>query len=162
MALAVYLLWSTYRCEAAFKRIYDAPPIPHAFTLLVFMNAPANLLRWAWFYHVDGVWSDAMFVALIGLLWYWVALSICSWRERRSIVLFSSAPMRVVADLALIAMGPTIALGFRPVDVAHLPWLWRIPVAACFLVWSLGPVIIFGHDLIDCFRRKGSLSGKAA
>jgi len=154
MALAVYLLWWTYQCQAAFKRIYDAPPIPPAFTFLVFMNAPANLLRWTWFYHVNGVWSDAMFVASIGLLWYWVALNIHSWHERRSPVIFSWAPMRVMADLALVAMGLSIAWGFRNVDVAHLPWLWRIPVVTFLVVWSLGPVVVFGRDLIHCLRRK--------
>lgn len=154
MALAACLLLWTYQCQAAFRRLYDAPPVPRPFTLLVFLNAPANLVRWTWFYHVRGVWSDALFVGSIGLLWYWVALNIYAWRERKSLILPAWAPIRVMADLALIATGPIIAWALRSVDIAELPWLWRIPVAAFLVIWSLGPVVIFGNDLIQCLRRQ--------
>jgi len=59
-----------------------------------------------------------------------------------------------MADLALIATGPIIAWALRSVDIAELPWLWRIPVAAFLVIWSLGPVVIFGNDLIQCLHRQ--------
>jgi hypothetical protein len=55
---------------------------------------------------------------LVALLWYWVALNVTEWRERRQIVLFRWIPLRAVADVALIAAGCLLAAGalesFRP------------------------------------------------
>jgi len=152
MALAVALLWWSNRWLTAAIQINDSPSTAPAFTLLVFINAPAALARALWFRHVDGLWDDVMFVASIGMSWCWVALNINSWQERSTLLLFTWVPLRLAADLLLIALSGCFVWFSRRIDIAHLPWQWLVPTLTSALIWSVGPVFVFGGDLIHCLR----------
>jgi hypothetical protein len=152
MALAVALIWLSRRELAAAHIQVGRTP---AFDLLALINPPAAILRSAWFNYVDYPWSDVMFVASIGVFWYLIALSIDYWQKRKTILLFTRNPLRVTADLALIALGPYFMWVLRRVDVADMPRQWEAPALSAVFCWLLGPAFIFGRDLILCFRRKG-------
>ncbi len=153
MLLAVVSIAWFYRWVAIADRIYDVAGTPAPFDLILLINAPVSLAR-NLFYHINPEWSDAMYVASIGILWHWVVLNIDSWRERRKVFLFAWVPLRIAADVALIWLGPYCLWQFRNIDVAHFPWQWCVPSLASILLWSCGLPFIFGYDLIRCFRRK--------
>ncbi len=119
------------------------------FTLLVFINPPAAMARSLWLKCVDNPWDEILLVASIGVLWYWVGLNVNSWQKRRTLLMFTSVPLRVVTDLALMAFSSYFLWFFRNFDVAHLPWQWRTPELALVLCWLVGPPFIFGRDLIQ-------------
>jgi hypothetical protein len=154
MALAAALIWQSRR-ELAAAHIH-AGKTP-SFSLLVLINPPATLLRSVWFNYVDNPWSnDATFVASIGMFWYLVALSVDYWQKRNTLLLFTSKPLRVAADLALIALGLYFVWLVKGVDVADMPWQWEAPALTSVFCWLLGPAFIFGRDLVHCVRRRGS------
>jgi hypothetical protein len=153
MALAFALIWLSRR-ELAAAHIH-AGRTP-AFDLLALINPPAAILRGSWFNYVDYPWSDALFVASIGVFWYLFGLSIDYWRKRKTVLLFTCNPLRVTVDLALIALGPYFIWVLKRVDVADMPWQWEVPALATVFCWLLGPAFIFGRDLIHCLRRKAS------
>jgi len=158
MAVAVWLLqWSHLWLRAAHRAgagvIGPAPP----FTLLESINAPVALFRYM---NVPVPWDDEIFIATIGVFWYWLALNIQSWRERRTLLLFAWKPLRIAADLLLIAMGACLGLfcifvmtgGLHPFGYATWPWL--IPIWVSLFMWSLGSLFFLGRDLLHCaFRR---------
>lgn len=157
MVLAVGLLWWSYRWDRWAMRIMDMPGPAPAFTLLVFINAPVALARMFWFHHgLEGLWSDALFVGLIGLLWYWIALNIVSWRARRTLVLFTWTPLRIAVDLVLIGVCACFLWYSRTVNVAGLPWRWFAPLVIFLIFWSFASVFILCRDLVLCFRHKVS------
>jgi hypothetical protein len=161
MALAVALLWRSRRELAAMHLLGGTT---NYFALLVLINPPAAMLRNVWFNYVDIPWSDVMFVASIGLFWYWVGLNINSWQKRRTLLMFTWVPLRVIGDLVLIAFGPYFIWFLRRLDVADMPWQWEAPALACVFCWLLGPAFIFGRDLIHCLRkasRPASLTQKS-
>jgi hypothetical protein len=153
IALAVALIWGSRREIAAAHIPVGSTP---AFDLLVLINPPASMLRSAWLNYVDYRWSDVMFVASIGVFWYIIGLSIDYWQKRKTLLPFTWNPLRVTADLALIALGPYFMWVLKRVDVADMPWQWEAPALATVSCWLLGPAFIFGRDLIHCFRHRGS------
>jgi hypothetical protein len=152
MALAIALIWESRRELAAVQ--FHAGTTP-SFSLLVLINPPPTWLRGVWFNYVDNPWFDVViFVASIGVFWYLIGLSADYWPKRNTLLLFTRKPLRVTADLALIALGPYFVWLVESVDVAHLPWQWKAPAWASVFCWLLGPAFIFGRDLIDCIRHK--------
>jgi hypothetical protein len=153
MALAVALIWRSRQELVAAHIHFGSTP---AFDLLALINPPATILRSAWFNYVDYPWSDALFISSIGVFWYLIGLSVDYWRKRKALLLLTWKLLRVTADLALIALGPYFIWFLKRVDVADMPWQWEAPALATVFFWLLGPAVIFGRDLIHCFRRKGS------
>jgi hypothetical protein len=95
MALAVGLLrWSHlwYRSQA---KISDMPGPAPAFTLLMSINASLALVRGFIYRYLPGYWDGAILIVVIGLFWYWIALDILRWRERRSVVMFAWHSLRI-------------------------------------------------------------------
>jgi hypothetical protein len=137
------------------------PGTPEEFRLAMFINGPVALVRMLWTGCFVGKWSttvfcigfwwwDAFFIASVGIFWYWIALNISSWRERRVLLLPTSMPLRVTTDLLLIALGPCFVWFSRDIDLIHL-WQQGFVVAVPFLlIWSVGPVFVFGRDLVRC------------
>ena len=145
-------------------------PAP-AFTLLVSINAPVAFPRALWSRYLPDPWDDLTLIAAVGLLWYWVALNIDSWRRSRTAVMFRWAPLRLVGDLLLIVTGAFWGLIFVGKDLAEgvrgealrnhffLNWSqarWFIAVSGCHLAWSLVLIFFFGRDFICCVFRKES------
>jgi hypothetical protein len=152
MALAVALIWLSRRELAAAHTVGGHTP---AFGLLILINPPVAMLRGLWFNYVYDPWSDhVMFVASIGVFWYLVGLGIDYWQKRKTLLLFTRKPLRVTADLALIAVGPYFIWLLRSVDVANMPWQLETPALAVVFCWFLGPAFIFGRDLIHFLRSK--------
>jgi hypothetical protein len=147
MALALTLLmWSQLYTPGT------SPP----FQLLVSINAPVALLRAFWFRHVPHSCDGGMFIAASGMLWYWVALNICAWHERRAVCSFASKPLRLIGDSVLVGVGAFWAFvcaheflqGYWP----HTPfgYLWDSLCIGLMSAWSLALTFFFGRDLIRC------------
>jgi hypothetical protein len=139
-------------------RVYDAPSNPVAFDAILLMNAPASALR-NLLYHMSPRWSDPMYVAAVGILWYSVALNMDSLYARRTVPLFRWAPLRIATDLVLIALGPSSVWALRNTDliqVARFDWPWFVPSFASCLFWAFGPPAVFGRDLVQSLRRRAS------
>ena len=72
MALAVALLWLDRLWLFAAHRKCDSTGPSPAFGILMSINAPLELPRLIWDAHVPSYWSQAVYVASVSLLWYWV------------------------------------------------------------------------------------------
>lgn len=107
MTIASALLWWSYAwTKAIMLRLHSGTTGAPIFTLLLAINAPVMLPRILWFELIGKPWSEIALVPLVGLLWYCVALSI----ERRSVVMFKLAPLRIAADLVLSIFGAVLGL----------------------------------------------------
>jgi hypothetical protein len=151
-------------------RTMDMPGPAPAFTLLLSINAPVTLVRILYRpLFLPDPWDDIILIVAIGLFWYYVALNINSWRERRTLLLFAWAPLRIATDLIMIALGACLGLfcilaantsPYTPFSA--LAWPWFIPTWASLLLWSLGSVLVFGRDLIHYFLRKSPQTTSSA
>ena len=155
-------------------RIMDMPGPAPAFSLLASINFPVASLRVFWFRYLPGWWDDIVFVAAIGFFWYWVALNVYSWQQKRTVRIFSSIPLRLTVDLLLIAMGTLVGI-YAVTDELRLlafvhgvhgealrncfpnnwpGWAWFIAIAGLHLAWSVVLIFFFGRDFIHCVLRK--------
>lgn len=154
MILAFVTIWWYNIWIHLAERIQDFPGKPVGYNAVLLMNAPVSVARHL-FYDLSPRWSDAMYVVSVGLLWYWVGLNMDFWYQRRTIVVFRWAPLRIATDLLLIGWGPYSVWQYRNIDIVHVArfdWPWFVPDFASCLVWGLGPSLIFGRDLVQCFR----------
>lgn len=172
MTLAVVLIWQSQVWFERVRHESDMPgPAPH-FTLLFAINAPVFFPRALWFEHISYYWDNIILVAMIGLLWYWVALNVIAWRTRRAVQMFSWMPLRLGCDAILTFYGllfgvmciwdtvtPTIGLdgpyGLRNLD---LDWRWQRSLMATVMVLLLtrciGLTYLFARDFAHCILRK--------
>ena len=177
MALAVWLLWWTIASERAAMRHSDMPGTPLVFAFLVSINAPLALPRVFVFMHLPGWWEYITFIAAIGLLWYWVALNIHSWKRERSLFTFSWSPLRLTVDIVAISLGGILAYinwneihHYMPI-FSNWSWLvpstrlslawsgfWFIPSTVLYLGWSVVLIYFFGRDFLHCFLGKKPLA----
>ncbi len=77
--------------------------------------------------------DDVVLIFAVGLLWYWVALNIRSWRRRRAVLMFSWRPARFSLDGSLVLYGALFGLvGLsRGYDaIRYAPYLAR--AGSCF------------------------------
>jgi hypothetical protein len=174
MAVALALLWWSQVWLRAAMRIMDMPGPAPAFTLLVSINAPIALPRAIWSRYLPDPWDDLTLIAAVGLLWYWVALNVDSWRQKRTALMFSWRPLRFCGDLLLIATGLFWGLIFVGKDLAvgaimngtrgealrnQFPLsrsqaTWFIVATAFHLAWCLALILFFGCDFVHCVFRK--------
>lgn len=171
MIVAVLLRWHDY---VWFKRMAGFPP--PGWELSTAVNIPVALIRalWVQIGGLWGRWDDALYVAAVGLLWYWVALNVQSWRRNRTVRHFSNRPLRITADLLLIAMGIIFGcvVAFHDLDLSgyanlrrwywtHLrspaTWLW-LSIVVLHSLWALSLLFFFGRDLICVWRLGGGTS----
>jgi hypothetical protein len=152
MALAVWLLHQSDLWYLAHRRL-DAPGRSPASILLWSINAPVAEVSTLWQRYVEWPWDVVISVAVIGMFWYWIALSIQSWRERRKPLFFAWRPLRIAADLLLIATGASLAWFGVLIGGLHDTYIPLWIQWSC-LLWSLVFLVIFGRDLILCFFRK--------
>jgi hypothetical protein len=159
MALGVVLIQGWYSWLRA-GMAAQAPSPDHM--LLLSINAPVSLARALWHNHVPDSWDNVAFILAIGIFWYWVALNILSLQERKALVLFRWAPLRIAADVLFIAMGACMGWWLCISTVTTLPtspllqlrWPCLIPVWASVFIWSLASVFLPTHDLIRSFRTR--------
>jgi hypothetical protein len=163
MALGAIFLRLSFVYEVA-QRMADSRGVPPAFVLLLCLNLPVSIpLKLTVWGYLPTLWFDALFVSVIGVFWYWVALGIHRYNERKSVFLFARVALRITTDLGVIAMGAF--LGWSLVEDAGeqhsiisrlspsaLGWWWSIPTYGSLRIWSLGPILLFGTDLIQCIR----------
>ncbi|MGD0162429.1 MAG: hypothetical protein ABSB39_08150 [Candidatus Sulfotelmatobacter sp.] len=159
--VAVALLVWTDRWETALTRLNDMPGAPPSFTLLIAINAPLAMPRALVFPHLPGLWRDITFVLAIAVLWYWVALNIESWQQRRRFLMFSWTPLRLLGDMIGVGTGLMCALvlsrdfvgwrdyGFPPV-LSLTGWLWFILCTCLPILWSVVLIVLFTRDFIYC------------
>lgn len=121
-------------------------------------------------------WSDLgrlglwLFIALVGVLWYWVLRNVEEWRETGRLWLHDRRAARVAEDIALIAFG-CISLAVAQMDF-HLQivlegpraagrlWPWAAGAVLCNLGWFVGLVFFFGRDMVQTLWSKNSNSNK--
>ncbi len=168
MALALALLVWSQLWSRAMMRTQDMPGPSPAFTLLVSLNAPVALPRTFWFRYLPDRWDDVTFIVAIGLLWYWVALNVQSWRQQRMAYTFSRTPLRLTCDFVLISVG--IFWGFtswsetvsRYLPIAWSGWLWFVLRMGLQLTWCVMLILFFGRDFIHCILAKKVLSASVS
>jgi hypothetical protein len=170
MAIAVVLLrWSNLWWEAM-RRHMDMPPPAPASTFLISMNLPIALARRFWVLSVSEFWDNVLLVVTIGLLWYWIALSINSWRRQRSMVWFKWLPLRIVADVAVIIVcgglgflvAASLVTNMPSTPLFQLEWTWLVLTWVALFFWTFGSIFIFGYDLVHCFLRKSRQTASPA
>jgi hypothetical protein len=178
MVLAVALLWWNQRLMLASRRVCDMPGPTPASSLLHSVNAPLALEVWGAFLYKLHIADNAelanevALIAAVGLFWYWVALNIRSWQQRRTVLMFSWRPVRFSLDVFLVIYGVLFgliglyggyeAIRFAP-STAHRngcfgPNLWfnllpSLATAGIHLAWSLILIFLFGRDFIQALRR---------
>jgi hypothetical protein len=190
MVLAFSLLRLSYLSQTG-ARCDMCGPGP-AFDLLISINVPVVLARGFWWRSAyDGfgplvafLLDDATVVAAVGLLWYWMALNIGAWRDRRTLFTFQWLPLRLTQDVLLIAAG--VFWGIYCADefsggavlhwapIAHRPgptpavwtpgqwtpwqlwshWLWFIVIAGLHAAWFLILMFPGGRDFLHGVLRK--------
>jgi hypothetical protein len=157
MLLAVALLVWTYYWERALMRHADMPGTPPSFTLLISINAPLAIPRSLVFRYLPGWWDEITLILAIGMLWYWVALTIESWQQSRRVCIFAYLPLRVTGDVIALGLGGLLVcgillghrtLGFPPHSWAD--WLLSVPSLCLMILWAAVLIIFFGRDLVDC------------
>jgi hypothetical protein len=144
------------------QRGADSRGLSPAFLLLECFDFPVSFpLKLTLYGYLPALWFGAFSVAAIGMFWYWVALWIDRYNKRRPLFQFVSAPLRIVADVLVIAMGACLGWFLiaeardyphnGPLSLDVLGW-WFIPTNASLLFWTVGPILIFGKDLIQYLR----------
>jgi hypothetical protein len=164
MTLAVGVLRWSYLYDRAMAKISDMPGPFSGFTLLMSINAPVALVRSFLYRYRPGYWDEVILITEIGLFWYWIALNILRWRERKSVVMFTWRPLRIAGDLLIIAGG--VFLGWfssHIVDeLSFRPWQEAVPSLIFISIWSFSLIFFFGRDLIHCvFQRNHHISNTA-
>jgi TRAP-type C4-dicarboxylate transport system permease small subunit len=74
--------------------------------------------------------------------------------------------LRITIDVLLIAVGVFFGWGLveivsdyrRDSVLVNSGWSWFLLTYAALLIWVLGPIFIFGSDLIQWLRRKRPLT----
>jgi hypothetical protein len=148
-ALAIGLLMWSYLWDRA-QRGNDMPGPAPAFKLLVSINAPVGLLRAFLYRHLPDYWDDVTFILAIGLFWYWIALNILRFREGRSPVMFAWPPLRLFADLLMIASGAFLGWFSIVNGLGFLTWWWFVLCSAFYWVWCVVLIVFFGWDFLRC------------
>jgi hypothetical protein len=162
--VAVSLLVWTDRWARALMRVDDMPGNPPSFTLLLAINAPLAIPQALVFRYLPGVWRDIAFVVAIAVLWYWVALNMESWQQRRRILMFSWTPLRLFGDIIVFGVGVMLALVLAgdfvlgrayslPPRLSLTEWLWFVPCACLPILWSALLIFLFGRDFVYCLLR---------
>jgi len=160
MLLAVFLYWRSDVWDKWAMRRYDMPGPSPAFTFLIAVNVPLAPFRAFLFRYLPVLWDRVFFIATVGLLWYWVALNVESWRRDRKVRVFQCLPLRLIVDTFLAALG--VFLGCILVVQGrqiHMNLQFSSPLLAPsvlggLLAWSLTLIFFFGRDLIQCVRER--------
>jgi hypothetical protein len=139
------------------------------------INLPAAVLRSLYYQPlswsgVAGVLMDgAILIALSGILWYWVARNIVSWRRGRAVLMFRRLPLRIGGDMLVIAVG--LYCGYCCLnDTSWSPHLhgyscykplalsqWMAYVSfGLQIVWALALISLYGRDILYCAQRNGT------
>jgi hypothetical protein len=171
MAIAMALLLWNDTLLLASRRWCDMPGASPASRLLTSIDAPVALLSMAWDRYLSYPWNVAARLGAVGIFWYWVALNMEAWRERKEILMISLRPARWTLDVLLFLSGFVLGVigaedmyeviryapfATRPGCFGPYPWLTIVPDAtvACLLLgWSFVLVYFFSRDFVHSIRR---------
>jgi hypothetical protein len=160
MAATVVFLRLIFLWDVATRRD-DMPGKHPAFLLLLYLHLPLmQVLKPLLFGRLPEL---VLLVAAIGVLWYCVALLIHRHSERGTVFPTDWVALRIAADVLLVTMPACLGLLFIE-NIKDYPgtyelprsfegWSWFLPTYGSLLMWVLGPVFIFGRDLVRCLRR---------
>jgi hypothetical protein len=160
----------------------DSPGSPPLFEVLLAINAPLVVPRVFWEalpsvflgggHYLPFYWSTGIMVTAVGFFWFWVALNVQAWRQRRMVLMFRWRPAQFVTDTLIVVSGllPGLLGVTEMRDVIRelrLGWLgnlcyvpiWvdevsAIIVPCALLCWSFVLAFFYGRDLIYCVRSK--------
>jgi hypothetical protein len=167
IALAVVLLWQSQVWFEAVRHRFDMPgTAPHSLLLLA-INAPITVLRVLWYRHMNYYMDMAILIAMIGILWYWVGLNVESLRTSGQVLALDRMPLRIAADLLLIALGFFFGFVYVHDELTHRElasakfavlhvWLrtpFRVTLTFFWISWPVALIFFFGRDLIHILRR---------
>lgn len=169
MALAVVFLRLIFLWDVAARMAHVDMPGKHpAFLLLLCLHLPLMLiLKPLLFGRLPQL---AALVAAIGVFWYCIALLSHRHYERGTVFPTRWLALRIVADVMLVAAPTCLGLLFIE-NVRDYPfiyprsfdgWTWFLPTYGSLLMWILGPIYIFGSDLVRCLRRGSPQTTKQA
>jgi|HubBroStandDraft_4_1064222.scaffolds.fasta_scaffold21481_5 hypothetical protein len=156
----------------------DMPGPTPASYLLHALNAPLAHEVWSYPLYQLPIWDngvladDVVLILAVGLLWYWVARNIQSWRQRRAVLMFAWRPARFSLDVFLVMYGALFGLiglsrGHEAIRYAPYlvragtcfgpgPWVNLLPsiaTAGFYLAWAVVLIFFFGRDFIHATRR---------
>ncbi len=175
MALAVVFLRLIFLWDVAASMAHADMPGKHpAFWLLLCLHLPIMLILKPLLF--GSLPDAALFVAAIGVFWYCIALLIQRYNERRTVFPRAWIALRIAADGVLIAMPTCLGLllvlefienardhrGINTFPWSDEVWRWCVPTYGSLLMWILGPIFIFGSDLVRCLRRGRPQTANAA
>jgi hypothetical protein len=159
MALAVIFLRLSFLWHIA-TRMQDMPGPHPASVLLMCLNLPLSPVLNRILDLPPTLWRDGTVVVAIGILWYWVGLKIHRCKERKTLFPVAWEHLRIQVDLLVIGMAgglgwllAEVAKDSTPLSRSFLGW-WFAPICASLLFWTLGPMFVFGNDLIRCLRQR--------
>jgi hypothetical protein len=172
MALTATVVFSPSAIQPRFSRICDMPGPNPIYTTLLYAYAPLTPPRLIWSRYVSERTSFVVLIPVVGIFWYWVALNVQSWREKRRVVMFSWRPARWVVDILLVACGLVCGLAglYKLYAAASYapsamhgngcygpnPWFSLVPdilTGLFLLAWFIALVYPFGRDFIHSLRR---------
>ena len=161
MFLAWILMW---RSDIWFQHYFSVPqqcgnvgPSP-PWSILCAINWPAAIAYiFVWRSRLGHFLSEnvqrAIFIALIGILWFWFGRYIeFSWK-RGTVVSFSWRPARIVFDLLVTAMAATIAkIQLQSVYESWKGGYFQQTFASSNIVevWAITILIFFARDAVLC------------
>jgi hypothetical protein len=160
MAFAIVCLRLTYLFDLT-TRVQGSLSAQHpAFHILIYLNFPLMLVLKELMF--GGLLQLSALIIAIGAFWYWIALLLEKYSQRRSIFPLKWGLGRMVADLVVITLGAllggSLAKSYLDYPDSLVPtfsfrYPWSIPVLLSFLPWTIGPICVFGNDLIRGLRR---------
>jgi hypothetical protein len=170
--LAAGLISLSQVLERTSRRRCDMAGPDPAYVVLLAVNAPANVARIFWDHWMPYPWNFPALMAGVGLLWYWVACSVETWRKRREALSPRWRHSRLLIDALLIAMGLLLGLmgvvdtkdiiewapmSFRGIVGCFGANWWSeflrsIVAASMHFGWSAILVFFFVRDSVRCFR----------
>ena len=152
LTLALGLLVASDLWEEARPPQCTGPEASPALKWLLSIDIPVVVPVVLLFPHLPNPWSQTTLFAAIGLLWYWVALTLVSWQERRTVSLFSFVPLRLIGDFLSLGYGVYL-ISLCCQDLVHSDLLdsWSDWVQFLLRVaWSFLLILPFGWDFIRC------------
>jgi hypothetical protein len=167
MLLAAGLCWLSSRWQESLMHSRQASPgLDPAYVILASMNSPVAIARVAAMNalfsrelnYLPPLWDGVTLIGASGLLWYWVAVNIDSWRKSGTIRSFAWTPLRVVTDLIVLGICALLmcllVFGLRngPAGTLSLTTWQSGTLVLSYIAWVVGQGCLFGYDLYFVLR----------
>jgi hypothetical protein len=123
------------------------------------LNAPAALVRFFLLKfavraftrpsRVDFILETIVYFALVGVLWFFVAVEINARNREKLSALTAKTGIRTAADVVLIAFGAGLTVLGQLVrhQFGGIPDTYSNLIAVPYFIWAIVIVVFYGHDL---------------